>query len=653
LHKGLSRREVASELGIKFDTLRKAINQGRVNESVDLGVDGATVEQALSLETVSGTETPDGASPHPDACSTKSQRGQEDAAAEMGTACTRPVDRTLAAFGILQGAGSHFQPCQDVSFGGVMCALPALAHNGLFRHLNACLGELRGYYTTAHVMLLLAYMALCRIRTVERLQYESPGELGKLLGLDRIPEVRCLRKKLALLSTKDAVEKWAGLLSRDWMQEAPEWAGTLYVDGHVRLYHGNQTKLPRRYVARQRLCLRATTDYWVNDAVGRPFFVVGRTIDHGMLEVLRNDVVPRLLQDVPGQPSEAELEADPLRSRFVLIFDREAYSPIFFREMWQCHRIACITYHKFPKEQWPTEWFVPTSLDLPSGERVSVLLAERGSFIGSRKNGLWVREVRKLTASGHQTSLISSAYDQQAPMNAAALFSRWSQENFFRYMMQHFAIDLLSEYDTEEIPGTHRPVINPSWRDLERQRRSLKSKLTQCQARFAALTLHPQTDTKKLEKWQQQKADSVDEIQHLENALEGIKESLKQAPKHLEWDELPPEHQFQRLAPSRKRLVDAVKMIAYRAETALMYIVRESLARPDDARALLQDLFRSEADLLPDPDQGLLHVRVHPMANPRSNRAITHLLNHLNEAEFTFPGTRLKLTYTLGDVAQG
>ena len=105
-------------------------------------------------------------------------------------------------------------------------------------------------------------MALCRIKTVEQLQYESPGELGKLLGLDRVPEVRCLRNKLTELSKDQAPEKWAGLLSRQWLEDDPDLAGTLYVDGHVRLYHGKQTALPKRYVSRQRLCLRGTTDYW-------------------------------------------------------------------------------------------------------------------------------------------------------------------------------------------------------------------------------------------------------------------------------------------------------------------------------------------------------------------------------------------------------
>jgi hypothetical protein len=232
------------------------------------------------------------------------------------------------------------------------------------------------------------------------------------------------------------------------------------------------------------------------------------------------------------------------------------------------------------------------------------------------------------------------------------MFSRWSQENFFRYMMQHFAIDQLSEYGTEEIPGTNRPVVNPPWRELERQRRALQGKLTQRQARFAALTLHPEADAKRIEKWQRDKADLVEEIEQLENELELVKQRRKQTPKHVEWDELPSEHQIQRLAPSRKCLLDTVKMIAYRAETALVNLVREPLTRPDDARPLLQDLFRSEADLIPDAEHGLLRVYVHPMANPRANRAITHLLDHLNAAEFTYPGTSLKLKYALGGAPQ-
>jgi hypothetical protein len=658
---GRSRTEVAEQLGLKRDTLRKAIQQRRLIEPGPLEPEPSAAENAPAQPTSTATNqsAPDGApgdvapwNPQPTPTATdRSTRAVLDAAAEMGTACTRPDERVLASFGLLDGAPTRFETCRDVACGGVLCALPALEANGLFRHIQEGLAQLRGYYSTLHVMILLAYMALCRIKTVEQLQYHPPGELGKLLGLDRVPEVRCLRNKLAALSIDDGPKKWAGLLSRDWLKAEPEMAGALYVDGHVRLYHGSQTDLPKRFVSRQRLCLRGTTDYWVNDILGQPFFAVERTIDHGLLEVLHSDIVPRLLKEVPGQPTEAELKADRYRARFVILFDREGYSPEFFREMWRTHRIACITYHKYPKDDWPVAEFAEVEATLPNGEHVKLQLAERGTWIGPRKGGLWVREIRKLTTSGHQVSLISTAFGDSAREDSVRLFSRWSQENFFRYMMQHFAIDLLNEYGTEKIPGTKRPVVNPKWRELDRRKRSVKSQLTHRQARFAALTLQPESDKFAQAKWEKRKAELVEEIEQFDNELIAINSQLKTTPSHLAWDELPETEKFERLAPSRKQLVDTVKMIAYRAETALASIVREELARPDDARSLLRDLFGSEADLVPDVEQGVLGVHVHPMSNPRSNRAITHLLEHLNAGEFTYPGTNLRLVYSIAGEA--
>ena len=143
-------------------------------------------------------------------------------------------------------------------------------------------------------------------------------------------------------------------------------------------------------------------------------------------------------------------------------------------------------------------------------------------------------------------------------------------------------------------------MVNPKRRELDRQKRSVKSKLTHRQARFAALTLHPEPDEAAQVKWEKRKAELVEEIEQYEKEFADIDSKLKTTPSHLAWDELPATEKFQRLAPSRKQLVDTVKMIAYRAETALASILRESLARTDDARSLLCDLFRSEADLVPD-----------------------------------------------------
>jgi transposase len=313
-----SRRTIADELDVPYATLIKAFQDERLHE-------------------------PAGPAPG----SAKSDRNIKDAEAAngMGTACTRPGERILTALGLLNGAEIRFELCRDVPYGGVLCALPALLSNGLLSGINT-LGRLGGYYHGLHVLLLLGFMALARIKTAESLRGKAPGEFGKLMGLDRIPEVRCLRKKMDQLSRDESAERWAVELGRSWMEAEPESVGTLYVDGHMRVYHGHKTKPPRKFVSRQRLCLRGVNDYWINDAIGRPFFVIDKVVDPGMLKVLRENIVPRLLEEVPHQPSKEQLDADPHLSRFILVFDREGYSPAFFRDMWRDHRIGCICHRR-------------------------------------------------------------------------------------------------------------------------------------------------------------------------------------------------------------------------------------------------------------------------------------------------------------------
>jgi len=622
LDQGYTRSDVAQELNVKYDTLRKAINDGRLSESK-----------------------------HKETAISKSSRNVVDVAAaeSMGVACTRVEERVLASMGELVGATVDFELCLDVPKAGVLCAIPALLANGLFNDAEEFLGRVTGYYTIFHVLLLLALMALCRIKTTEKLRGHAPGEFGKLLGLDRIPEVRCLRNKMDELSSNDEAERWAAHLGKYWMNLEPESVGALYIDGHVRVYNGRLTKLPRRYVSRERLCLRGITDYWVNDAIGRPFFVIEKEIDPGLLNTLRTDIVPRLLEDVPDQPSQQQLAENPSLCRFVLVFDREGYSPAFFAEMWSEHRIGCLTYHKHPGEPWPEQWFTEHKVTMPAGEVIDMRLCEMGSYVGSGKDAIWMREVRKLTDSGHQTSLISTAFDLPHTQLAGLMFSRWCQENFFNYMMQHFDIDVILEYGATEFPDTEK-VVNPTWRQLDRSRNSLQNKLRYRRARFAEMTMHPETEEKpaKYRKWVTKKADLLEEIENYEHQLEKLKAELKDTAKHITWGQLDDKDKFLRLLPGRKRLMDTIRMIAYRAETAMVGLITGPTVDSPAARRLLQDLFVTEADILPDPENKQLNIRVHSASRPAANRVLAQLFEHLNKAEVNYPGTDMRLVYKLG-----
>jgi hypothetical protein len=643
LHVAIAELDAGIE-GYELPTGRRNTTPGGPSHDVIAGRDGESKGTgSVEIEEMSAT--------------TKSSRDVIDAQAAdgMGTACTRLEERVLAAFGVCDGAPVRFEPCLDVPKGGVLCALPSLLMNGLLKGAEQLLSKVGGYYRCFHILLLLAFMALCRIKTVEQLRGHAPGEFGKILGLDRVPEVRCLRRKMDELCADNAVELWATHLAVHWMEADPEAVGTLYIDGHVRVYHGQQTKLPRRYVSRERLCLRGTTDYWVNDAVGRPFFVVEKVVDPGLLQTLEEDIVPRLLKDVPGQPTDEELADNPHLCRFVMVFDREGYSPAFFRKMWKKYRIGCLTYHKHADEAWPQSWFAEHKVTMPNGEIAAMKLAEMGSLVGSGKDASWMREVRKLTESGHQTSLIGTAYEPAHTWLAAHKFSRWCQENFFRYMMQHFAIDLLQEYGTGTLPDTEK-VVNPAWRETDRARNCLQNKLRYRRARFGEMSIHPESedDKARYEKWFRTKASLLEEIQHHEKELDELKTKLKQTPKHITWAQMEEKDKFCRLLPGRKRLTDTIRMIAYRAETAMASLLVGPTVDFAAARCLLQDLFATEADILPDPKNKLLLVRIHSASRPAANRCLEQLIVQLNEAQVVYPGTDMRLVYELrgGKIAQ-
>ena len=287
-----------------------------------------------------------------------------------------------------------------------------------------------GFYSALHILILLGFMALARIRRPEGLRHVPPGELGKVVGLDRAPEVRTLREKIAVMADNGTPEQWMRELSRTWMEADPQEAGYLYVDGHVRVYHGSGTLLPRRYVSRERLCLRGTTDYWINDALGRPFFVVSQTLNDGFASALLNEIVPELLASVPGQPSEADLATDPLLHRFVVIFDREGSHHSLVSDLWE-RRIGAVTYRKAVDDRWGESEFIETDVPVPGGGSTRMKLAVRETVLSAGKNSIPVREVRRLTRTGHQTAIITTARRLSDPVVAGRMFSRWCQENYF------------------------------------------------------------------------------------------------------------------------------------------------------------------------------------------------------------------------------
>jgi len=160
---------------------------------------------------------------------------------------------------------------------GACCvALPALLLLGLLSKSREMFSMPEGFYPLESIFLLLALMALGRIPSLEALRYVAPGEWGKLMGLDRIPEVRTLRQKITeLCSEQGSAQRWGNTLAKQWMAQEPECAGVFYADGHVRVYRW-KTHRSASALYCPRATLFARHDRLLGQCDGRAAFLRGQ-----------------------------------------------------------------------------------------------------------------------------------------------------------------------------------------------------------------------------------------------------------------------------------------------------------------------------------------------------------------------------------------
>jgi prepilin-type processing-associated H-X9-DG protein len=234
-----------------------------------------------------------------------------------------------------------------------------------------------------------------------------------VLGVDRAPEVKTLRRKLARLASLQRAAQFGQALTQDRIARRGEALGFLYVDGHVRVYHGKHP-LPKAHVARMRLSMPATTDYWVNDTTGDPLFVLTAEVNAGLVKML-----PAIL---------AELRRLVGPRRLTIVFDRGGFSPNLFLQILAAD-FDLLTYRKGRVRRVPARCF-QTRRTRVGGRTLTYVLADQE--VRLLKGRLRLRQVTRRMDNGHQTPILTSRRDLSSAQVAYWMFNRWRQENFFK-----------------------------------------------------------------------------------------------------------------------------------------------------------------------------------------------------------------------------
>jgi transposase len=543
----------------------------------------------------------------------------------------RHADRLLARLGLLDDAAPLFGCATAIPRAGVLLALPVLVQSGVFDCAQQSFGSLGpAFFGLRTSVLTLLLMALWRIKRPEALKEHSPQDLGKVLGLDRAPEVKTLRRKLSRLAACGKAAEFGRALAQRRVAQRGQALGFLYVDGHVRVYHG-QHRLPKAHVARMRLSMPATSDYWVNDTTGDPLFVVTADANAGLVKML-----PSIL---------AQIRSLLGRRRVTVVFDRGGYSPKLFQQIlaagfdlltYRKGRCARIPRHRFRQYRQHVE-----------GRQLTYVLADQEVRLGRPQVRL--RQVTRRMDDGHQTPILTSRRDLSAVRVAYRMFERWRQENFFKYLREEYALDALAEYAVEPDDPT-REVPNPAWAALDSKLRQAYARLDRLQAEygFEALTnLELRRRTMRGFKVAQGKLGRhIWSAMQQVTALEARRAKLpRRIPVAAASDE-----PVVRLAPERKHLTNLIKMVAYQAESELLRMVAPHYRRAnDEGRTLIQSALAGAADI--EVTKQELRVTLAPMSSAHRTRAIRALCDELNQSATVFPGSTLRLRYTIREAS--
>jgi len=633
---GLSNRAIAHRLGVSEKAIRKLIGPSKPDESAQIAFAGITTAAAGTPLTKPVPPTQVAG----DAATTLAEdrvsdritaSAHDDEPVPMSIDCDasdRTFDRQLAHLGLLDDAAPLFRDGSSVPGTGILLAIPCLVESGLFRISRKLYGEIGpAFYGLRTTLLTLLLMALLRIKRPEQLKERDPAAFGRLLGLDRAPEVKTLRRRLTRLAAHHCAEQLGAELARLRVDQRGHLMGFLYVDGHVRAYHGHRAIASKAYVPRRHLAMPASTDYWINDRSGDPLLVITGDVDAALTKAL-----PRLLGEVRDLVGER---------RVTVVFDRGGWSPRLFATMIK-DGFDLLTYRKGRCRRINARRFIRRRAEL-DGRWVDYLLHDQP--VGFLKGRLRLRQVTRLCDDGHQTQVITSRWDLRDIEVAYRMFERWRQENFFKYMREEFLLDALIDYQIEPEDPT-RTIPNPERRALDKAIRAARADLAKLEREYgAAAADNAERRRPTMRGFKIANRRLGKQLRAARARVAQLFQQRRDVPKRVEIRDIN-EKAVVKLATERKHLTDIIKMVAYQVESDLLALLRSHYARVDqEGRTLLHELFATAGDIRVTDRE--LQITLAPLSSPHRTRAAQALCEMLDQNATIFPGSRLRMRFAM------
>lgn len=638
----MSLRAIARTVGVSLDSVRRVL------------ADQTPVAEPEPVTARAGD------SDDPDGEEHRSDSGDHEQLPVLADPAPRHGERGIARWGLLEHAHPVFTPSARVPLAGLFLALPGLSATCLLGCARDVFGQLpNGFYGLDTVLVEAVLRTLAGQPRAEGATRVDPVALGRVLGLDRAPEVKTIRRKLHLLAATGRADALiAGMAARHLnpvgtrtgdaqggqADEADEdVAAMLYVDGHVRAYHGTR-KLAKTHLSRLKFPAPATVETWISDAAGDPVMVVMSQPGASLAGELR-----RLLPDLR--------EAVGDDRRVLVGFDRGGWSPALFAHM-SAHGFDVLTWRKGRVQDLPAEEFTEHRLVDEAGRTHIWTLADTmvDLPIDDKGTTLTLRQVTRRDdkngtgdTGGKQVHILTTRTDLDAADVVYRMGGRWRLENAFRYGRMHFDLDSHDAYAASD-DDPDRPVPNPA-------KKKTYQAVVAARARYEDATVAADQTLAELRTPAPGESVVVSNADYNtatagqragETALAAAEQIHQDTPARLPLRQVNPGQQV--LDSQMKLLTHAIKIAAFNTTTTLARDLRihTGYARASkEAHTLIRQALTQSGDIDPNLQAGTLTIRLDPMPTRRATAAIDQLCEHLTATKTTYPGTDLVLRYEI------
>lgn len=466
-------------------------------------------------------------------------------------------------------------------------------------------------WSVRRVMLTLFFLHALRKRSVEQGKHLVGDDFSEIVGGDFL-RLQWLRNAVDEIVSAEGFETAMNEHYKNLVKVVDREDKLFYTDGHFSTYYGRRP-VPKGYDPRRQMPYRGRNTIYLHNSEGENVY---------LFESATNT---SLSVDIETLVADMEKFEVTLKGQ-TLCFDRGGFSAKCFRFL-RSKKMYFVSYLKNrKKERLVDEKLFETETIKLSGEEVTCRLYEKEP----KETRAGKLRTIILLSDGKQIPILTTNPYLKAKEIVKILKQRWREENCFKYMTEHFGIDLLTSYKTEEAPDKIIERPHPQRREVNKELAEKKRDLEKLESDFAKrVRARGEQSDETLKEFCEAERDLNFSIKNVQVDIDHL-ERLRRSLPTKEKKSLKDDHVI--MAQKRRLFINAIKAMNYNAEKWLQEFFKKFHGKEDETLSVIRNLFTQPGRIIQGP-QGV-RVELKPLDSGPMRQSLEKVLELLKENDW-------------------